>query len=129
MKLKFCSLLLLVIVLSCTKKKVYDDTENDPVMCTEEYRTYGVSIVNGSLDSCYTKRISTSEIIRYQQDNFFPNYYNILEDSYTNKLKDQIDQFQFIGFTNGIKVIEETYTFKADKCHIYKVSGKDTIIL
>lgn len=122
MKLNILSIVLvLTLVQSCKRE--------DESFCTEEFVTVGVTVTGKTLTNFYTIRKSTKDTITLSPLDNNSNYYPILDDNYTSKLKDKREYFYFIGEINNEQVINETYLISANDCHIFKVSGKETIKL
>lgn len=102
----------------------------EEAVCTEEFRTIGITIIGDSLTDFYTIRNSSLDTIRLS--NYmdpFDNYYPVLDDNYTPILGNSQESFTFIGERNDTIVVHEQYIIKADDCHIDKVSGKNEVIL
>jgi hypothetical protein len=98
--------------------------------CTEEFRTITISVTGGTLSKVYTVRQSTKDTIYSDQSGAFGNStYVVLDDAYHSRLKNQKDDFLFIGEVDGNLVIEEMFTIEADECHIQYVSGNTDIEL
>ena len=104
------------------------EEDKEAVNCTEEFRSARVKVPGEPLTEFFTIRLSNSDTIRYP-DKYDPKqgYYLVLDDSYQPKLEGRQDTFRFIGKRNNIIVVQEDYVFKADQCHITKVSGKDQL--
>jgi len=56
--------------------------------------------------------------------------YQVMNDSYTKEFTQWPEKVLFKGTKNGA-VIESEYFFNTDecKCHVYKISGKDTLVI
>lgn len=110
-----------ILFFSCSKE--------DKVSCTEEFRFVGVNVEGDSLSDYFTIRQKTSDTIRLEQSVVFPDYiwYIILDDSFSQTLKNSSETFTFQGFINDSIVISEDYVIKADDCHISRQSGLDKI--
>lgn len=117
---------LLMFLLSCSS-----DDDPTAINCTEEFRLIGVKITGAEPDDFYTIRVETGDTIRFTDDDTYPlvNWYPILDDAYQVILEDKVEQFQFVGEINNVEVLRENYAFGADQCHIYKVSGPQSIDL
>jgi hypothetical protein len=120
---------LLFLFLLTTLLYACEDEENEqPVNCTEEFRTELLHVPGEPLIEAYTIRLSNLDTIRHLgYSEMMPGYYMVLNDSYLPKLKNQQDTFRFIGKRDGRVVVREDYVFKADQCHITKVSGKQEL--
>lgn len=108
----------LLCCISCDKTPL----ENE-VMCTEEFRTVGLTVVGDSLQDHYTIRISNNDTLRFSAFGFQDNYYTVLDDSYASVLKNKEELFIFHGISDDSLVVTETFVIGADNCHIYKKSG------
>ncbi|MEM6631577.1 MAG: hypothetical protein AAF694_17990 [Bacteroidota bacterium] len=101
---------------------------NDPIICTDEFRTIGLEIEGGELDEFYTIRKSTNDTIQVDFP-VFETLYPVLDDSYQEELEGQVDEFEFVGFRESEELVRELFVIKADECHIEKVSGPDVITI
>jgi len=128
--LPFCFLLLgspILMSESCEKRKCPPD-----VTCTEEFAmvTVRVEDANGvpiSLDDAYTLRKGSAETLRFESGGV--GMYTVLDDSYRQRLQNNIDDFFFIAIKNGKKIAEERFVVGADCCHVQKVSGTEKIVV
>jgi len=121
----FCSIVFAGLFQSC------EEDVTSGIVCTQEFRSIGVSIIGGSLTDYYTVRNSNLDTIRFSEDinSIDANWYPILDDSYQSKIANSEEVFTFIGEINNTIVINEEYIIKADECHIEKISGKSEIHL
>ncbi len=126
--IKKLSLLIFAILffLGCSKS---DDP--DEIICSDEFRMIGLTVTGGRLNDFYTVRESTKDTIRFTESGTYPisRWHPVLDDSYQEILKDTEEQFYFYGFADGERVVHELFIIGADACHIYKVSGKESVIL
>lgn len=104
------------------------------VMCTQQFVMVNITIINAAdapvvLDSVYTTRKSTGEIIHNHHQWYEPNVYTVLDDSYQQKLKGSSDTFIFTGIRNGQVVVNEEFVIAADCCHISYVRGSQTVVV
>ena len=114
-------------------------------ICTEIFVTASVTILNlttsdthlianpnlldsiPQLDTYYTILGTDTFTIK---KNTSTTLYDIINDSYKHLFQCNLEQsIQFVGFYQEKKVIDETYTFISDGCHIKKTKGLDTIII
>ena len=107
-----------LITLSCKRK--------DDVACTSLFASVGIEIIGGTLDDYYTIRTSTGDTIRFAGGPF-QNSYTVLDDNYQQILENKQEGFKFIGIKSGNKVVDENFIISADKCHISKVSGINSV--
>jgi hypothetical protein len=115
----FTIIFLVVILFSCKHKE-------DDVVCTSIFATVCIEVNGGTLDDYYTLRISTSDTIRFTNGSF-QNTYTVLDDNYQHIIENKQETFKFIGIKSGNKVVDENIVISADKCHISKVSGVNSI--
>ena len=124
--IKKFSLLIFTILLAlgCSKS---DDP--DEIICSDEFRMIGLTVTGGSLDDFYTVRESTKDTIRFTDNGIYPisRWYPVLDDSYQEILKDTEEHFYFCGFADADQVVHEPFIIGADACHIFKVSGKESV--
>jgi hypothetical protein len=122
----FIGLILILLFAGCS-------SDDDPgvVICTEEFRMIGVKVNGDELDNFYTLRVETGDEISFTEGDTYPlvNWYPILDDSYQTILEGVEEEFQFVGEIDGNEVLRENYVIGADQCHIYKVSGPQSIDL
>lgn len=103
-----------------------DEQPQQGVICTEEFRATTLYVPGALLTESFTIRLSNSDTIRIKGNaDFLEGYYVVLDDNYQAKLENQQDNFRFIGKRGNEVVVQENYVFKADQCHITKVSGKN----
>lgn len=120
--LRLVFLLFLVISLfSCNPSK-------DEVICTTMIATVSIEIVGDSLDNYFTIRNITGDTIHAYIEPF-QNTYTVLDDSYRQILENKEEAFRFVGFKGGNIVVDETFVITADKCHISKVSGVNSVTI
>ncbi|MCF6366686.1 MAG: hypothetical protein L3J35_10845 [Bacteroidales bacterium] len=104
------------------------DLDKSDIICTEIFAMVTIKVTGGDLDEYYTVRTSTNDTIRpYQYA--FNDAYTVLDDNYLPDLRNDKDDFIFIGIINNQIVISEKFVIKADDCHIIKVRGPDLVDL
>lgn len=103
--------------------------EDTTVFCTEEFRTIGVYVAGGPLDDYYTERASNGQIIRPNNTDLVSPYHVVLDDSHKELLTGNTETFYFVGTMQGQEAVRATFLIGADACHIFKVSGPDTLNL
>ncbi|PSL18059.1 hypothetical protein CLV60_1337 [Dyadobacter jiangsuensis] len=112
-----------ILLSGCT-----DDQPQQGVNCTEEFRAATLYVPGAPLTDSFTIRLSKSDTIRIKGNaDFRQGYYVVLDDHYQAKLENQQDNFRFIGKRGNEVVVQEDFVFKADQCHITKVSGKNKL--
>jgi len=132
--MKFFVLLLASVFLIMWKQ--CSDEPNDCV-CTEEFRTYLVVVVDtlgNPIDSLRTtvtgERGKEYDFEGFAPPPFVPGAYFVMTDGYQNDFGTGPGKIFFKGIKNDLEVIGE-YLFNTDKCrcHVYKVAGPDTLML
>lgn len=112
---------------------------NDPddCLCTEEFRMYFVTIVDtlgNPVDSVYT--IITNELGKeydfsvYSTPPFANGAYIVMTDGYEKDFLIGQKKIFFVGKKDSKETFGE-FLFRTDKClcHVYKISGPDTLII
>lgn len=98
------------------------------IACTQEFRMISITVNGNQLSNVYSVRQSNNDTIFNNQNSVFDDsIYVVLDDNYLPQLKNQTDDFLFIGEIDGQKLVEELFVIKADHCHIEYVSGKTDI--
>ena len=132
--MKFFVLLIVSIPLILWKQ-CSDDP--DDCMCTEEFRMYFVTVVDSlgnPVDSLLTTitndRGKEYNFEGYTPPPFMPGAYFVMMDGYQGDFSRGTGKIFFKGAKNNLEVTGD-YLFNTDKCrcHVYKVSGPDTLIL
>lgn len=110
--------------------------ETPDCVCTEEFRMYLVVVVDSlgnPVDSLQTI-ISNDRGKLYDFGGFTPpsylsGAYFVMTDGYQNDFSTTPGRILFVGYKEEKEVSGEFY-FNTDKCrcHVYKVSGPDTLI-
>lgn len=120
------SILRLLSFLAISVSGCKDEQPQQGVICTEEFRSTTLYVPGAPLTESFTIRLSNSDTIRIKGNaDFRQGYYVVLDDNYQAKLENQEDNFRFIGKRENEVVVLEDYVFKADQCHITKVSGRN----
>ncbi|APD06832.1 hypothetical protein UJ101_01313 [Flavobacteriaceae bacterium UJ101] len=127
-----------LFIMSCSSNKDVttpssQKTEDEMVICTTLFKSIGVEITDSDhlFDEFYLLNNQTKEKKRIiaapnnSQNN--TAYYTLIDDSLQKDLQDKKVPYTLIAVKSGIQIIEEPYVFSADACHIFKVSGKETI--
>jgi hypothetical protein len=123
----------LILLLAC--QACSEDTPD--CMCTEEFRMYFVVVTDSlgiPVDSLQTV-ITNDHGKNYDFGNYLPppyllGAYLVMTDGYQNDFSTTPGRILFSGNKESKEVTGEFY-FNTDKCrcHIYKISGPDTLIL
>ena len=112
------------------------DEPNDCV-CTEEFRMYLVTVIDtlgNPVDSLLTTitndRGKEYNFEGYTPPPFIQGAYFVMTDGYQDDFGRGAGKIFFKGAKNNLEVTGK-YLFNTDKCrcHVYKVSGPDTLIL
>jgi len=128
-------ILLIVSIPLILWKQCSDDP--DDCMCTEEFRMYLVVVVDtlgNPVDSLQTtiknERGKEYDFGEFEPPPFMPGAYFVMTDGYQDDFGLSPGKIFFKGVKNNLEVTGE-YLFNTDKCrcHVYKVSGPDTLIL
>ena len=122
------SIIRLILFLAISLSGCKDEQPQQGVICTEEFRSTTLYVPGAPLTESFTIRLSNSDTIRIKGNaDLRQGYYVVLDDNYQAKLENQEDNFRFIGKRGNEVVVLEDYVFKADQCHITKVSGKTSL--
>lgn len=105
-------------------------------ICTQEFRMYTVFVIdnaNQPVDSLNVeiKNAVTGRVYLFPEKIYLgKGVYQVMNDSYTKEFTQWPEKVLFKGTKNGA-VIESEYFFNTDecKCHGYKISGKDTLVI
>ena len=118
----------LLLLAGCIETKKSDNQ----IMCTEEFRTVSLVILDKNGDPVLNGQTCTLDIhgdtVLKNQIGFFPGSYIVLTDNEKNKvgLGSGSDPFQFFFKTDSLEA-SVLFKINRDACHINKVSGSDTI--
>lgn len=132
--MKFFVLLIASILLILWKQ--CSDEPNDCI-CTEEFRMYLVTVVDslGNPVDSLTTTITNDRGKQYDFSNYLPppympGSYLVMTDGYQHDFSQRKEKIFFTGTKHNKEVTGE-YLFNTDDCfcHVYKVSGPDTLIL
>lgn len=131
MKIFFVIILFSLITFSCS------EIDQDCI-CTEEYRSYLVTIVDTlgvPVDSLnITIKDNDGDELNVLQDphTFGAGKYTVLNDFFTEMFcACGTTQKVYFSATDGSRIAKGEFMFNADecRCHINKVSGPDTLVL
>jgi len=110
-----------------------NSTSCDNMMCTTEFRMITVSLKDSIGNDYIPDKVETylnGTLIHYDSIPAVPvqNVYTIVDDSNLQALQLNVNKdVVFKVIKNNSIVKEQTYTVKADCCHVSKVSGTDTL--
>lgn len=105
-------------------------------ICTQEFRMYTVIVIdntNQPVDSLNVeiKNEETGRLYLFLEKIYLgKGVYQVMNDSYTKEFTQWPEKVLFKGTKSGA-VIESEYFFNTDECqcHVYKISGKDTLVI
>jgi len=102
--------------------------------CTMEFRTIGIEVRDTAfapyaLDSTFTVKASTGEIIHVENHSMYPGHYGILTDSEMELTTTMGESFTFKGYRNGELKVSEPFLIRHDCCHIILVAGNTYVIV
>lgn len=86
----------------------------------------GVHINGIQPEHTFTLRIETGDTLNnagFQTDNWYP----VATDELRDELRGKQEGFMFIGLRADTVLVSASYVIGADECHIYKVSGPDSL--
>lgn len=99
-------------------------------MCTEEFRIVSLEIIGGELDAFHTYREKTGEhLILSESASVFENFYPVLSDNEHKLIVNSEEYFIFNGYINEELVVSERFLIGADECHIFKITGPNSVSL
>jgi hypothetical protein len=113
----------------------YSCTDNDDCPCTMEFRMITVVVVDESgnpvLGLVTTIKDDSGKVYYvYNDPQFSPGHYTVLDDNYVGELTTQPKRFLFTGAKDSLTINGEFFINTDEcKCHIEKVSGPDTLVL
>ncbi len=119
---RYLQLIAIILISYSCKHKEAD------IVCNSMFASVSIEVNGGTLDNYFTIRSSTGDTIRIT-DGVFQNVYTILNDNYQQMLENKQETFKFVGVKSGIKVVDENFIISADKCHILKVSGVNSVTI
>jgi len=93
--------------------------------CTDMFKMVNIEVTSTPIDSFYTLRASTGEVIHLRANDMesFP----VLNDTYQDELENATDTFYFIGLQQDSIVIKSPFLIRADNCHIHLIEGKTNL--
>jgi hypothetical protein len=104
-------------------------------VCTEEFRSWVVTVVDDALTPVAglevdVTRASTGEPLPYGEPMLQPGSYRIMDDGMSDELEIDGETILVEGAGQGIS-FEAEYVFGTDaqRCHVEKVSGPDTVVV
>jgi len=132
MKLKLLNSILGGCFLFFTACNNDDDSQsNNNLACTAEFRMVSIEVVGDSLTDFFTYHSATGDTIRHN-DSFLPfqmTYLVLTDNSKSIILDSDSTSFVFKGFIDDSMVVNEPFEIGANRCHIFKISGRSKIVL
>jgi len=122
--------LLLAVLISC-------ENEEPNCVCTTEFRTYLVTVIDtlgNPVDSLQTRVTNNrGKLFAFEglsQPPYMDGAYYVMTDGYVNDFSTNPEKIIFSGNKNNLDITAEFF-FNTDECgcHVYKVSGPDTLAL
>ena len=96
------------------------------VVCTEQFESIVVNVTGDLPDEVYTVQQNTRDTLTFPQD-LSVGVYVVIDDSYAEELRNSQETFWFHAVRNGSVEIRQEFVVGADECHIFKVTGPDSI--
>lgn len=100
----------------------------NPIACTEEFVSVRVEVSGAELGKTYSFTADKDTLHQASQP-LFENFYTVADDMNQDELEGKEVNVTFHGYIGDSLAVEENYVIGADKCHIFKVSGKEKIEL
>ena len=118
-----------LIVVSCND----DNNCNGNLVCTEEFRTVLIEIVDGdgepvTLDSYTVTNLDTETTLQVEDVPGISGY-PIANDALLDELPRDGHNLELVGLLNGAEVVRETFLVGHDCCHVILLEGNTTIQL
>ncbi len=114
--------------------QLHDDQDcNGNLVCTEEFRTVLINIVDGdgepvSLDSYTVTNLDTEQVITLDPILWIDTY-PIADDSMLDDIPKEGQRIELVGNLDGEEVVRETFLVGHDCCHVVLLEGETTIEL
>jgi hypothetical protein len=125
----FGSTLLPCAVIACTGAP----DPNDPIACTEEFRSWSVVVVDGAGDpvdglTLQVVRASTGEQLPYGDAGYSAGSYRIMDDGMAASIRIEGEMIE-ASSAGGSGIFDAAWEFGADvwRCHVEKLSGPDSV--
>lgn len=96
--------------------------------CTQEFATITIEVNGVVLDDYYTIRLRTGDTIRRDRP-IADKYYEVLDDLWTNKIKENGEYFLFEGKVGNAVLVREQFKIGHDECHIRLIEGRTRVDL
>lgn len=123
-----------LVFLSCTVIACSGDPDlTDPIACTEEFRSWGVVVINAAgepIDGLTVRvvRASSGALLPYGDAAFSAGGYRIMDDGMAASIRIEGEIIE-ASATGGGATFDAAWEFGADawRCHVEKLSGPDTV--
>lgn len=122
----FCNLMRQALISLLLLSSLLTPSCKDDVFCTDEFKMIGLVIRDQTLDDHYTINMESGDTLRFNSYQY-ENWYVILTDQYRDDLNKNSAIFRFLGIRDKQPVVDERFEIGADQCHIYKISGRDSL--
>lgn len=105
------------------------------VICTENIAEVYLEVVDASgqvvlLDNYYSEDKAGNKLPSYMYEyNDVNKVYTVINDGWLSGNENTSSTIKFIGFKNGVEVVNEVFDIQADCCHISKVNGKEKVVI
>lgn len=96
--------------------------------CTQEFKMVTIEVNGAVLDDFYTIRLRTGDTIRRDRP-IADKYYVVLDDLWTNKIKENGEYFLFEGKVGDSVLVREQFKIGHDECHIHLIEGRTRVDL
>lgn len=126
------SLLLIVLIATIGCRPKGDcDLER---ACTMEFRTISIEVRDTAyapylLDSTFTIKASTAEVVYVDDHSMDSGHYTIFTDSEMGLTTTLGESFTFKGYRNGELKVSEPFLIRHDCCHINLVAGNTYVMV
>ncbi len=96
--------------------------------CTQQFAMITIEVNGVVLDDYYTIRLRTGDTIRRERP-IADKYYEVLDDLWTNKIKENGEYFLFEGKVGDSVLVREQFKIGHDDCHIRLIEGRTRVDL
>jgi len=111
------------------------DSNCSRAVCTGLFKEIQLEIVDANsnpviLDTCYLEDTLGNKLpLSLYGYNSATSSYVVFNDSWLWQNRNKSISVRFVGIKNGVKMVDEVYDIVSDCCHVFKISGKDKVIL
>ncbi|HET8860374.1 hypothetical protein [Marivirga sp.] len=135
-RLHFFVVLFAFSFISCEEEKVdADDCQRELLLCTEEFKTILLEIVDSEgnpvvLDDFYTFYDSRKKFeYEYNEAQAIEGIYPVITDAEIDELEREGTTLIFVGVKNGDNLVEHQMVIGHDCCHIQLIEGEANIVI